>query len=84
MICQKCKCEMLDCGHLTGKGVPFLEAIRKGRTVFLPKVKDRPEAAVCPKCGCVIFYPRRKEEDPGAENGGRRGNPDLAEGRESV
>lgn len=55
-ICNQCQTEMIeDCNINVEGGMYGIKISKKGKGLF-NKVSAKPKAAVCPNCGCLIFY----------------------------
>ena len=53
-ICNQCQTEMIDNCRVESLG--GITISKKGKGIFLNTTYGIPKAAVCPNCGCVIFY----------------------------
>lgn len=55
-ICNQCQTEMIDDCTVDGERSWYGIKIKKKRKGLFNSVSAIPKAAVCPNCGCVLFY----------------------------
>jgi hypothetical protein len=55
-ICNQCQTEMIEDLAIRVEGDLYgIKILKKGKGLF-NSISAKPKAAVCPNCGCVIFY----------------------------
>jgi len=55
-ICNQCQTEMIDGCSVNVEGGLYGIKIKKKGTGLFNSVSAKPKVAVCPNCGCVVFY----------------------------
>lgn len=61
-ICNQCQTEMIEDLTINVEGGMYgIKVSKKGKGLF-NSISAKPKAAVCPNCGCLVFYIDEYEE----------------------